>query len=277
MRLNVKGQMFKFDFEQMQQKNLNTLEVAEMRAPHDALRPARKRLFDTENIRHPRSKGFKVLKEKMHRQRPVFVVRAPEGSAGTTIRVPHPKKLGKAIAVAVPTDAKAGQPLFISMPRTEMNAKIKYGAGGAAAGTTGAAMAVAITNVTSGAAAGAAGGALATAATVAAAAAGGLAVVGCVAAAGVGVHYARRNPGKAVAIGALTIGGIAFASHAAEVGVVEAVDDVSEVCGDFVEGCIDTAEGIADAAEDFDDAFMDAGEWLGDSAEHGVDIILDLF
>jgi len=274
MRLNVKGQMYKFDFEKMQQKNLMTLETSEMRAPHDMQRPVRSALFQIENFRHPRKRGRKALQDTLHPQRPVFVVRVPTDSPGCTICVPHPKKLGKTMAVAVPSEAKVGQPLFLPVPRTQIHTKLKYAAGGAAVGTTGAAAGVAIFETTGGVAA---GGALATAGTVAAVSLAGVAVAGAVVAAGVGVHYATRNPGKAVAIGAMTIGGLAFVSHAADVGIVEAAGDVVEGTGEFVEGIADVAEDAIDIGEDIDEALLDAGEWIGDFAEDGVDIILDLF
>jgi hypothetical protein len=270
MRLNIKGQMYKFDFEKMEQKNLVTLETSEMRPPHDIQRPARSSLFEVENLRHPWSKGRKSLRETVRPQRPVFVVRVPEGGPGSTIRVPHPKKLGKALTVAVPQEAKVGQPLFLPMPRTQVRTKVKYAAGGAAAGTTGTAVGIAIGQTTGGVAA---GGALATVGTVAAVSLAGVAVAGVAVAAGVGVHYATRNPGKAVAIGALTIGGLALASHVAEVGVVEAAGDVAEGAGDLFEGAADAV----DTGEDLAEALIDTGDWVGDFAEDGVDIISDLF
>jgi len=274
MRLNVKGQMYKFDFEKMEQRNLVTLETSDMRAPHDAQRPTRNSLFDVANLRHPRSRGRKSLQDAVHPQRPVFVVRVPEDGPGSTIRVPHPKKLGKAMAVAVPCEAKVGQPLFLPMPRTQMKTKLKYAAGGAAAGTTGAAMGVAIGQTAGGAAA---GGALATVGTVAAVGLAGVAVAGVVVAAGAGVHYAVRNPGKAAVIGALTVGGLALASHAAEVGVVEAAGDVAEGAGDFVEAAADAAGDGIDIAEDFAEDLVDTGDWVGDFADDTVDIIAELF
>merc|ERR1719456_889151 len=168
-----------------------------------------------ENLRHPRSRGRKSLHDAARPQRPVFIVRVPEDGPGSTIRVPHPKKLGKALAVAVPCEAKVGQPLFLPMPRTQMKTKLKYAAGGAAAGTTGAAVGVALGQTAGGAAA---GGALATVGTVAAVGLAGVAVAGVAVAAGVGVHYATRNPGKAVVVGAVTIGGLVLADHIADVG-----------------------------------------------------------
>lgn len=279
MRLNVKGQMYKFDLEKMEQINLNTLAVNKLRAPDNAERPQKSSVFLLENLRHPRSKGRKSLQEKIRPQRPVFIVRVPPNGPGTTIRAPHPKKLGKAMPIAVPADAKVGQALYLPMPKTRMKTKVKYAAGGTALGTTGAAVGIALMEATSITSAGgvAAGGALATVGTVAAVSLGGVAVVGAVVAAGVGVHYATRNPGKAVAIGALAIGALALADHVADTGVVEAASDAAEVAGDVVEGVVDFAEDAADTCEDAGDFIVDAGDWLGDVAEDGVDFMLDLF
>lgn len=285
MRLHVKGSMYKFDFEKMEQRNLNTLEVCELKAPHTAKRPRKSVIFEKENFMHPLSKGRSSLQGKLRPQRPIFVVRIPAGSPGKTIQVPHPKKLGKSMDVAVPSDAQVGQPLYLPMPRTKVKTKVKYAAAGTALGTTSTAAAVAITEATGlsvGAAAG--GGAAAAVGTVAAASLGGVAIAGAVVAAGAGVHYAVRNPKKAVAIGALTIGALALADHVAEVGVLEAAGDVAEGAADLVEGVGDAGEGAVDFVEDAVDTCEDAGEflvdasdWFGDVAEDSLDVILDLF
>lgn len=299
MRLNVRGHMYKFDFEKMQQKNLNTLEVCEMRAPHDLERPVREALFTKENLAAPFSRKVrKSLTEAVAPQRPIFVVRVPKGGPGHIIQVPHPKKLGKAMNVSVPQDAHVGQALFVPVPRTEMMKKLKYGAGGAAAGAGGAAGAFLAIEATEAAALGGgaaiagAGGVGALAAGAGPVVAGGAVVLGVAAAAGAAVHYATKNPGKAVAIGALTIGGLAFVDHVGDVGVVAAAGDLAEGAGDLVAGAGDAVETAAgetmdaaidgagyaiDAAEDIGVDFTDAGEWSGDTVGDGVDIILDLF
>jgi len=275
MRLNVRGHMYKFDFESMLQKNLTTLETSEMRAPHDADRPVRRSLFKLENLRHPRKKGYQSLHQNVRPQRPIFVVRVPEGGPGNTIQVPHPKQLGKPFAVAVPADAEVGQPLYLPMPRTGIHSKVKYAAAGTLVGTTGTAVGVAIGEATGVAVA---GGALASVGGVAALSLGGVAVVGAaVVAAGAGVHYATQNPGKAVAVGALTIGGLALADHIADVGVLQAAGDVAAGAGDMVEGGGELAEDAVDMLEDIEEAFHEGAECFSDAAEHGVDIVLDLF
>lgn len=301
MRLNVKGHMYKFDFVKMQQRNLSTLENCEMRAPHDVVRPDRcspteaaKGFFTMENLKSPITKGrqsfSKLMKEvSWSSQRPVFVVRVPSDSAGTTLRVPHCKKLGRAMQVAVPNDAKVGQPLYLPVPRTGLKTKAKYAAygatgGAAVSGTTVAA--VALGNSAAGAGAAGAGGAAILAAGYPLII-GGVAVTGVALAAGAGVHYATKNPGKAVAIGALTIAGLAAIDHVAEVGVVEAAGDLVEGAGDLVEGAGDAvagagyvAEEAVEVGEDVGEAIddlLDVGEWIDDAAGDGVDIILDLF
>jgi hypothetical protein len=277
MRLHVKGNMYKFDFKKMEQHNLNTLEVCELKAPHNANRPKKSAIFDKENFKHPLSKGRRSLQGKIRPQRPVFVVRVPAGSLGKTIQVPHPKKLGKSMNVAVPANAKVGQPLYLPMPRTKAQTKVKYAVAGTALGTTSTAAAVAITEATGLSAGAVAGGGAAAVGTLAAASLGGVAIAGALVAAGAGVHYATRNPKKAIAIGALTLGALALADHVAEVGVLEAAGDVAEGAGDLVEGAGDVMEGVVDFGEDAGEFLLDAGEWVGDVAEDGVDIILDLF
>lgn len=277
MRLNVRGHMYKFDFKSMVQKNLSTLEASEMRAPHDAERYVRSSCLKMENLRHPRSKGYKALREKVRPQRPVFVVRVPAGGPGNTIRVPHPKKLGKPMVVFVPAEAEVGQALFLPMPRTEIKSKVKYAAAGTMAGTTGTAAGVVISEGIGGAIA---GGAAISVGSALALGLGGVAVVGAVVGAGAAVHYATRNPSKAVAIGALTIGGLVLIDHVAEVGVMEATGDVAEGVGDALESAGDFAEGAFDVAEDVGEAFLHGADWLGDVAEHGVtavDIVAELF
>jgi hypothetical protein len=276
MRLNVKGQMYKFDFEKMEQRNLSTLETCEMRAPGGMERKERPSLFKMENLTNPLSKGRKSLTENVWKTRPVLVVRVPEGKAGEIIEVPHPQNLGKALDVAVPSDAKTGQPLFVPVPAKHLHKKVgknvKYGVvgvGGATAGAIGTAVVMNSTGaaVGGGAAAGGAGAVLAAGAPVALGVA---AVAGVGLGVGAGVHYATRNPGKAVVIGVLTLGALVAADHIAEVGVAEAA-------GDLVAGTGDLVEGAGDAVEDGIDAAEDAGDFFDDSLGDAVDFIGDLF
>lgn len=284
MRLNVKGHMYKFDFEKLEQKCLNTLETHELRAPHNTDRPTRSSFFKKENFTSPLTKGRKSFSQSFVRRRPVLVVRVPEGGPGKFIHVPHPQKLGKTLGVGVPKDAQVGQPLFVPVPRKDLSKKVKYAVGGTVGGIT---TAVAVDAIGSGSLAGgtaAAGAGFAGIAT-------GPAILGAVAigsvALGVGygvTKYAKRNPAKFVVMGALTLGSLALADHVAEVGVVEATGDVVEGVGDFVDGARDgvedVIEGVEDAtefAEDVGEDVIDMSEWLGDTVGDGVDIIMDLF
>jgi len=281
MRLIIQSVIYKFDFEKMEQKNLHTTEVCQLRAPHDASRPTRKKTakFSASDLSPA---GFKAKLKRMSArgslvgsQRPVYVVRVPEGSPGTTIVVPHPKILGQKLPVAVPREAKAGQPLFLPVPRTTASSKVKLqcaaaGAGGAAAAT--AAVLVTDTAIGSGAAAGAVGvgagvAGLSTAAPVLIPA---VATAGALTAAAVGVHYATRHPKKAAAIGALTIAGLALGDHVAEHGVTATVAAAAEGAGDLVEEVIETGEVIADKAVDLVEDAMDAMDGVKDTA-HAVD------
>jgi len=278
MRLNVKGHMYKFDFETMEQRNLNTLETAEMRAPHDLERPVKNPLFRMENLLHPFTKGRQSFKENVTPQRPVYVVRVPAGGPGKTILVPHCKKLGKSLRVAVPAEAKVGQPLFLPVPCTAVKTKLKYAAGGAAGGGGAVLAGVAAGEATATAVCGAGGAAaLGAAAPVIA---GGVVVAGVAVAAAAGVHYASKNPTKAMVIGALTVAGLAAIDHVRDVGVFEAAGDAAELAGDAVEATGDVAEGARAVAEDVGDELADAADeldWSRDAAEDGVDFILDLF
>jgi len=308
MRLNVKGHMHKFDFVKMEMKNMNTLEKGELRVPDGLERKGEDTwLFSKEAFWNPLTKGREALKQKVAPQRPVFIVRVPKDGPGKVIEVPHPKKLGRAMQVAVPKDANIGDPLFIEVPRTSMRSKMKYATGGAAGGAAGVGGIVLGIEVAEGAAlaggaaAAGAGGAAAAAAAgpiIAGLAVGGIAVAG----AGAAVHYATKHPGKAIAIGALTIGGLALAAHIEEVGLVDAISDVADGAKDMVEAVPDVVEGIGDALDDVGDALedigeavgdaaedlaegaedlaedvLDVGEWIADAGEDCVDIILDLF
>merc|ERR1712194_887273 len=113
--------------------------------------------------------------------------------------------------------------------------------------------------------------------------------------------------GKAAAIGALTIGGLAFADHAAEVGVHEAAGDLIEGGADMLDGAQDASRPLVDIfdfidmRESADDAHAaveqvggalesvldSADHWLGDMdaldeigevvADAANDFIADLF
>lgn len=261
VRFCVQGQVYKFDFKRMEEKNLITGETRPMCAPLH-LKPPPK----------PRIAAFGP--------RPVFAVKVPPGAAGKEIEVPHPKKLGKKVAISVPKEAMPGQPMFVPIPaswRKKAKKSLILGGGGAAVG---AGAALATQELAVGGAAAAAGGSAALAG-AAPFVLGGIAVAGAVAAGAAAVNYTTKHPGKAVALGVLAVGGLAAADYVAEHGVVEAAGDLVEGVGDAVEGTAeavgDAVEGTGAAAEELDDAFSDAGEFLVDAADGMYDVILDLF
>eukprot|EP00933_Yihiella_yeosuensis_P001983 TRINITY_DN10325_c0_g1_i1.p1 TRINITY_DN10325_c0_g1~~TRINITY_DN10325_c0_g1_i1.p1 ORF type:complete len:335 (-),score=62.96 TRINITY_DN10325_c0_g1_i1:178-1182(-) len=272
LRMLVKGSMYEFDFETMKMRNLVTVSPQDMKAPFNLDRPA------------PTSQACETLRNGLSvgRNGPVYALRVPKGSPGTTIRVPHPTKLGKPFPIFVPKEAVVDKPLFVPIPASKKKLKyLGYGAGASGAVFVGSEIATGF-GIGGVGGAGVAGAAGAGAAGVAAAALpfilGGAAIAGLGA---VAVHYSRRNPMKAAAVGALTIGGLALADHVAEVGVAEAAGDVAEAAGDLVEGVGDAAEFVADRAEDAADALGDlhhgVSDWLDGPGADAVGFVEDLF
>jgi len=280
VRFRVQGEMYKFDFQAKEQRNLSAVSVAPMCVPRgiDASESPRSRTSTRERLcstfKAPISTARDAFRGRV--ARPVYAVRVPAGGVGRTINVPHPKKLGKAMRVKVPAEAKVGALFFVPVPRTKTATSVKVAAG-AAAGAGTVAVGVAVSE---GAAAGAAGavglGGVATAG-AAPVVLGGLAVVGAVAVSAAGVHYAVRNPKKAAAIGALSIGALLLADHVAEVGVVEALGDVAEGVGDAAEGAADVIERGSDVCDEIYDAAVDAGDWIEGAGDDIYDVVLDLF
>jgi len=270
---SVRGIMYKFDLEHMQQTNLGTLDAAEMRAPHNLPRPV---------VAQRCCSWDKVKSAFSHRS--VYVVRVPRGSPGTIIEVPHPKKLGKAMRVGVPKDAHVGQALFLPVPRKRINRAMACGAG-ATVGAGAVVLGVTLSSEAGGAVA-AAGGAVATGVAAVGPAApfiiGGVAIAGALAVSAATVHYATRYPTKAAAVGALAIGGLALSDHVAEVGVAEAAGDLAEFGGDLAEDAHGAAAGVFDGADRFaeevqpwlDAAASDVGDFIADAS---LDFVADLF
>eukprot|EP00929_Paragymnodinium_shiwhaense_P073169 TRINITY_DN3720_c0_g1_i1.p2 TRINITY_DN3720_c0_g1~~TRINITY_DN3720_c0_g1_i1.p2 ORF type:complete len:337 (+),score=76.58 TRINITY_DN3720_c0_g1_i1:56-1066(+) len=273
VRFVVRGCMHKFDFESMEQKCLNTLETRRMRAPHNVQRPyvaQRRSVFSVMNWKSAVNRQNSV-KASFARSRPAYIVAAPAGKAGCTIKVPHPKKLGKGMYVKVPRNAKAGQPIWVAVPRTGVKSKAGMAIGGTAVGVSSTLGTVAVVE---GSHAIGAGAAAAGAASLAGPALlGGAAVVGAVAVGAAGVHYMTKNPGKAVAVGALAVGVLALADHIGDVGVVEALDDVAEGVGDGIDAIGDAADDVVEFGEDVVEFVQDAGEAIEDA----VDFIEALF
>lgn len=237
----VKGHMYLFDFQSMEQTNMQNAVVAKMKAPCDVERPLHPNVCSVGTVMDPlRSCG--AGRDRL--QPPsVYVVRLPEQSLGPTVEVPHPKKLGKRMLAAVPKDAKPGQYLFMEVPR-KVSSKVKIVVGGAAG--------AAVTGIAAGGSGGAATGglgvfAVAGGGVAAAALAQGAAVLVALGLSAAAVGWATQNKGKAVAIGSLTLGGVAFADHVVEVGPLAAAEDV-----------VDAVRGATGAAGDAIGAAVDA-------------------
>lgn len=96
-RYSFRGHRYECNFSKMTQKNVGTGKVREMRAPHKWTAPP----------------------APICKAGPTKCVRVPEGAAGTTIHVPHPKAKGQFIAVQVPPKARAGQSMLVPVPEPE--------------------------------------------------------------------------------------------------------------------------------------------------------------
>lgn len=263
VRFSVQGKAFKFDFKRMEQRDLTTGDVLQIIKPLGLTAPP------------------KPLIPQLG-ARPAFVVRVPaEHGHGKMLKVPHPKKLGKAMRVAVPEGAKAGQIMFVPI-NSKWKKRASYISCGAAAGA-----AITVGVLMNDAVLGAAGAATAALVSTAGGAAplvlGGLAVAGAVAA----VHVARQHPFKFAVVGATVVGGLAAGLAAAD---YVADHGVLDAAGDLVEGARDAVGGVGEATGAAAEAGWDAGEeavgfaedfcehWLDSDLEQGItDIISSLF
>jgi hypothetical protein len=93
-KYQLRKQRYEVNFKEMQQLNVETGKKRSIRPPHRWKAPAK-----------PICKAG-----------PTFCIQVPEGAAGTTIHVPHPKAKGQFIAVEVPASAKAGQAMMVPVP-----------------------------------------------------------------------------------------------------------------------------------------------------------------
>jgi len=248
VRFCVKGQMYKFDFKRMVQKNLLTGETFPMCAPLGLMAP-----------------------ERGWFSPPVFVVAVQPGAPGTTIQVQHPKKLGKTLSVAVPKDAQPGIVMYVQVPQSELRTKATFAGVGAGAATA----VVAGANVVGGG--GLAGGAAAVAAGIGGPALiGGVLAAGAIAAGAVGVRAAMDNPRKALAACAAAIGGMAVVDHIGEHGLAETVEGAADGAGDLVDGAAAAAEEVLEASLALGDLSEATVDWF--TADAGsFDVIADLF
>jgi hypothetical protein len=251
----VGGQFYKFDFKRMKQRDLYTGEDSEMLAPIGAPKKEYSRLFG---------------------ERPVLAVRVAPGSAGSTVKVPHPKKLGKALTVDVPSGATSDQIMFVAMPRqwkkkvAFTGAALGFG-GGAAVGAAAAA----------GGNAGIMGGAVAAGSAIVAVGLPALLTGGAILAAVGGTaamaNYASKNPGKTAVVGLVGAAGLAVASG--EEGVLGALGEAAETGGTGIREAADAVGGEVfdcDFHGDECDSFI-RSQFSFDLAEEAVDLLESLF
>jgi hypothetical protein len=93
-KFHFRGQNYIYDFSKMLQINNTSGKVREIRQP----------------------KKWKAPSKPLVPAGPTTVINVPQGSPGTTIRVPHPRVKGAFISVNVPASAKAGQAMLVPVP-----------------------------------------------------------------------------------------------------------------------------------------------------------------
>jgi len=205
-RYSFRGHQYECNFAKMTQKNVTSGKVRELRPPHKWRAPA----------------------APVCKPGPTMCIRVPEGAAGTTLHVPHPKAAGQFISVQVPSKAKVGQSMLVPIPRAEplVDAPVPEAHSPAAALSPAEAVTPASSTPTKEKKAGWSTGTK----VAAVGAAGGLAVAGVV----LGEHIAEEGWDATLAdLGdvATSVGeGIADGGEAA----VDWVGDAAETVGDFV-------------------------------------------
>lgn len=93
-RYTLRKQKYEVNFKDMEQKNLATGKVRQIRPPYKWHQP----------------------EKPIVEAGPTMCIKVPKGSPGTTIQVPHPKAKGQYIAVNVPATAKVGQAMLVPVP-----------------------------------------------------------------------------------------------------------------------------------------------------------------
>jgi len=220
-RYKLRGQSYEIDFKNMKQKNQASGKDREIRPPFRWKPPAAPIV----------PKG------------PTTCITVPEGAAGTTIQVPHPRSRGCFISVDVPATAKAGQAMLVPVPAADL------------AGATPppspepAAVPVSATQALMEPAKEKSGGSYTTGAKVAM---------------GAGV----------AAVGGLAVAGAILGEHIAEEGWDATMADLGDTAAAAGEAIGDTA---GDAGDAIAAGAEDAVDWAGDAADAAGDFIMDLF
>lgn len=104
MFINGKKEKYEVNFKQMTQENLISGGTREIRAPYRMEAPGG---------------PIRDADDKPMEPGPTICIKVPEGTAGTVIKVPHPKAKGQFFEVKVPADAKPGQAMLVPVPSWE--------------------------------------------------------------------------------------------------------------------------------------------------------------
>lgn len=104
MFINGKKEKYEVNFKQMTQENLISGGSREIRAPYRMEAPGG---------------PIRDADDKPMEPGPTICIKVPEGTAGTVIKVPHPKAKGQFFEVKVPADAKPGQAMLVPVPSWE--------------------------------------------------------------------------------------------------------------------------------------------------------------
>jgi len=93
-KFHLRGQEYVYNFERLEQTNVDTGKSRQIRPPHAMKRPSKP-----------------LIKEG-----PTMSVTVPEDAPGKVMYVPHPKRPDEYIAVDVPSTARPGQQMLVSVP-----------------------------------------------------------------------------------------------------------------------------------------------------------------
>jgi len=219
-RYSLRRQQYEVDFKSMTQKNTRSGKCRQIRPPYRWEAPA----------------------APITKPGPTTCIKVPEGAAGTTIHVPHPKDKSQYIAVDVPATAKAGQAMLVPVPALVAKVAVSEPAPTAPAPAPAPAAEVAkATPEKTG---------RSTAAKV------------CM------------GVGGLAAVGGVAVAGAILGEHIAEEGwdaTMEELGDGFEAAGEAI---VDGAEA---AGEWIEGAAVDAGDWAEGAVEDAGDFIMDLF
>lgn len=229
-RYELRGQKYEYKFDAMKQLNVESGRQRDIREPY----------------------GWKQPSKPLVPPGKTMTIRVPEGRVGKAVKVPHPEDKSVLFTVTIPSKAKVGQEILVSVPSLE-DARAGMEAGDAAA--------------------------------VAAAGDPSKKAGGWSTGAKVGAGMAG-----AVVLGAGVVAGVMIAEHGAEGAADIAGDFAADAGGAIADGAGDLADGAADLAADIGadefaadaasalaDGAGDAGDFVCDAADTAGDFFMDLF